>query len=132
MTGTNPEKQEVTLSLLPPCGPSRSFLNPHEADILTVHISVILTFVEPTTYPGRTYTLTTMKWTEQHKHIRITSSERVYIFTCVCIYGREGTGGVYSLYACVSQQPLASVVIQIVLKSCLMTPPTHKISLGEI
>ena len=58
VTGTNPEMQEVTLSFLHPRGPSRSFLYPHKADILTVHISVILTFVEPTTYPGRTYTLT--------------------------------------------------------------------------
>ena len=58
MTGTNPEMQEVTLSFLHPRGPSRSFLYPHKADILTVHISVILTFVKPTTYPGRTYTLT--------------------------------------------------------------------------
>eukprot|EP00731_Ephydatia_muelleri_P008474 Em0004g812a len=58
VTGTNPEMQEVTLSFLHPRGPSRSFLYPHKADILTVHISVILTFVEPTTYPGQTYTLT--------------------------------------------------------------------------
>ena len=58
VTGTNPEMQEVTLSFLHPRGPSRSFLYPHKADILAVHISVILTFVEPTTYPGRTYTLT--------------------------------------------------------------------------
>ena len=49
MTGTNPEMQEVTLSFLHPRGPSRSFLYPHKADILTVHISDILTFVEPTT-----------------------------------------------------------------------------------
>ena len=52
VTGTNPEMQEVTLSFLHPRGPSRSFLYP---DILTVHI---MSFVEPTTYPGRTYTLT--------------------------------------------------------------------------
>ena len=31
---------------------------PHRADILTVHISDIMTFVEPTIYTGRTYTLT--------------------------------------------------------------------------
>ena len=58
VTGTNPEMQEVTLSFLHPRGPSRSFLYPHKTDILTEHISVILTFVEPTTYPERTYTLT--------------------------------------------------------------------------
>ena len=52
VTGTNPEMQEVTLSFLHPRGPSRSFLYPHKADILAVHISDILTFVEPTTYPG--------------------------------------------------------------------------------
>ena len=97
VTGTNPEMQEVTLSFLHPRGPSRSFLYPHKADILTVHISDILTFVEPTTYPGRTYTLTD-KWTEQHKHFRIASSERVDIFTCVCMYGREWTGEMYPLY----------------------------------
>ena len=45
-------------AFLHPRGPSRSFLYPHKADILTVHISDIPTFVEPTTYTGRTYTLT--------------------------------------------------------------------------
>ena len=53
VTGTNPEMQEVTVSFLHPRGPSRSFLYPHKADILTVHISDILTFVEPKTYTGR-------------------------------------------------------------------------------
>ena len=52
VTGTDPEMQEVTLSFLHPRGPSRSFVYPHKADILTVHISDILTFVEPTTYTG--------------------------------------------------------------------------------
>ena len=52
VTGTNPEMQEVTLSFLHPRGPGRSFLYPHKADMLTVHISDILTFVEPTTHPG--------------------------------------------------------------------------------
>ena len=56
VTGTDPEMQEVTLSFLHPRGPSRSFVYPHKADILTVHISDIMTFVEPTTYTGRTYT----------------------------------------------------------------------------
>ena len=60
MTGSDPEMQEVTLSFLHPRGPSRSFVYPHRADILTVHISDIMTFVEPTTYTGRTYTLTEM------------------------------------------------------------------------
>ena len=58
VTGTDPEMQEVTLSFLHPRGPSRSFVYSHKADKLTVHISDILTFVEPTTYTGRTYTLT--------------------------------------------------------------------------
>ena len=58
VTGSDPEMQEVTLSFLHPRGPSRSFVYPHRADILTVHISDIMTFVEPTTYTGRTYTLT--------------------------------------------------------------------------
>ena len=60
VTGSDPEMQEVTLSFLHPRGPSRSFVYPHRADILTVHISDIMTFVEPTTYTGRTYTLTEM------------------------------------------------------------------------
>ena len=58
VTGSDPEMQEVTLSFLHPRGPSRSFVYPHKADILTVDISDIMTFVEPTTYPERTYTLT--------------------------------------------------------------------------
>ena len=58
MTGSDPEMQEVTLSFLHPRGPSRSFVYPHRADILTAHISDIMTFVESTTYTGRTYTLT--------------------------------------------------------------------------
>ena len=58
MTGSDPEMQEVTLPFLHPHGPSRSFVYPHRANVLTVHISDILTFVEPTTYTGRTYTRT--------------------------------------------------------------------------
>ena len=58
VTGSDPEMQEVTLSFLHPRGPSRSFLYPHRADILTVHISDIMTFVESTTYTGRAYTFT--------------------------------------------------------------------------
>ena len=50
MTGSDPEMQEVTLSFLHPRGHSRSFVYPHRADILMVHISDIMTFVEPTTY----------------------------------------------------------------------------------
>ena len=57
-TGTDPEMQEVSLSFLHPRGPSRSFYYPQKADILTVNISDILNFVEPTTYTGRTYALT--------------------------------------------------------------------------
>ena len=45
VTVTDPEMQEVTLSFLHPRGSSRSFVYPHKADILTVHISDILTFV---------------------------------------------------------------------------------------
>ena len=60
VTGSDPEMQEVTLSFLHPRGPSRSFVYPHRADILTVHISDIMTFVKPTTYTGRAYTLTEM------------------------------------------------------------------------
>ena len=41
VTGNDPEMQEVTLR---PHGTSRSFVYPHIANILTVHISDILTF----------------------------------------------------------------------------------------
>ena len=60
VTGSDPEMQVVTLSFLHPRGPSRSFVYPHRADILTVHISDIMTFVESITYTGRAYTLTEM------------------------------------------------------------------------
>ena len=43
VTGNDPEMQEVTLSFLHPHGPSRSFVYPHRANILTVHISDIVT-----------------------------------------------------------------------------------------
>ena len=33
-----------------------------------------------------------MKWTVQHKHPRITSSERAHTLTCVCMYARKGQG----------------------------------------
>ena len=90
VTGTNPEMQEVTLSFLHPRGPGSSFLYPHRADMsmLTVHISDILTLLSLQPTLDELTLLPTMKWTEQHKHFRITSSERVYIFTCVCMYGR--------------------------------------------
>ena len=52
MTGSHSEMQEVTLSLLHPRGTSRSLVYPLRADILTIQISDILTFVEPTTYTG--------------------------------------------------------------------------------
>ena len=58
VTGTDPEMQEVTLSFLHPHGPSKSFYYPHKPDILTVHISDILTLVDPVTSTGRTYSLT--------------------------------------------------------------------------
>ena len=95
VTGTTPEMQEVTLSFLHPRGPSRSFLYPHKADILAVHISDILTLLSLQPTLDELTLLLTMKWTEQHKHFRIANSERVYIFTCVCMYGREGTGEKY-------------------------------------
>ena len=48
----------------------------------------------------------------------------------LCMYGREGTGEVsilYSLYACVSQQPLASVVMTVVLSHrCFDSLSKHK------
>ena len=56
-TGTDPEMQKISLSFLHPCGPSRSFYYPQKADILTGHINNILTFVEPTAYTSRMYTL---------------------------------------------------------------------------
>ena len=43
VTGNDPEIQEVTLSFLHPHGPSRSFVYPLIANILTVHISDIMT-----------------------------------------------------------------------------------------
>ena len=95
VTETNPEMQEVTLSFLHPRGPSRSFLYPHKADILAVHISDILTLLSLQPTLDELTLLLTMKRTEQHKHFRIANSERVYIFTCVCMYGREGTGEKY-------------------------------------
>ena len=58
VTGSDPEMQEEALSFLHPRGPGRSCVYPLRTDILTVHISDILTFVEPTTYTGRTYTCT--------------------------------------------------------------------------
>ena len=57
-TGTDPEMHEASLSFLHPRGPSRSSYYPQKADILTVHISDILTFIEPTTHTCWTYTLT--------------------------------------------------------------------------
>ena len=76
-TGTDLEMQEVSPSLLHPCGPSRSNYYPQKADILTVHISDILAFVEPTTYTGRTYTLTDDEIDSATQALeRITSSYR--------------------------------------------------------
>ena len=57
MTGSNLEAQEVTLSFLHPHDPSKSFYHPQIPDIPTLHISDILTLVEPVTYTGRTYVL---------------------------------------------------------------------------
>ena len=99
MTGTNSEMQEVTLSFLHPRGPSRSFLYPHKADMsmLTVHISDILTLLSLQPTLDKLTLLPTMKWTEKHKHIRITSSERVSIYLPVCAC-MEGKGhGKYSI-----------------------------------
>ena len=73
--------------------------------------------------------LLTMK---QHKHIRITSSERVsiYIPVCACMEGK-GHGKysiLHSLYACVSQQPLASVVMTVMLSQrCFDSLSKHKL-----
>ena len=43
VTGNDPEMQEVTLSFVHLHGPSRSFVYPHIANLLTVHISDIMT-----------------------------------------------------------------------------------------
>jgi hypothetical protein len=55
---TDPELQEVTVTFLHPHGPSKSFSYPDPADVLTVHISDLLTSVDLKTYTGRTYILT--------------------------------------------------------------------------
>ena len=81
MTGTNPEMQEVTLSFLHPRGPSRSFLYSHKADILTVHISDILTFVEPITYPD---ILTDNENNTSTSGSRVVK-EFIYLTVCACM-----------------------------------------------
>ena len=84
MTGSDPEMQEVTLSFLHPRGPSRSSVYPHRADILTAHISDIMTFVEPTTYTGRTCTLTDNEMDSATRALENhTWWKGLYIYLCV-------------------------------------------------
>ena len=107
-TGTDPEMQEVTLSFLHPRGPSRSFVYPHKADILTVHISDILTLVEPTTYTGRTY------WQWKDSVTRALENHRWWrgLCVCLCVHVCKGRAGevciLYSLYACVCEMLFVS------------------------
>ena len=54
----DPSMQEVTVTFLHPHGPSKSFHYPSTPDILTLHISDLLTSVDPNTSTGRCYILT--------------------------------------------------------------------------
>ena len=53
----NSENRQVTLSLLRPSGPSRSFRYPRTPEIITVPLFRVVLFVEPRTTTGRTYTI---------------------------------------------------------------------------
>ena len=52
---TNRETEEATVSFLHPHGPAPSFVYPRNPDVLSIHITSVLTKVNPTTATGRTY-----------------------------------------------------------------------------
>ena len=53
-----PDKEEVDVTFLKPCGPSPSFTYPRTVDKLLVFVEQVLTLVDPITLTGRTYSLT--------------------------------------------------------------------------
>ena len=55
MLDTNRETEEATVSFLHPHGPAPSFVYPRNPDVLSIHITSVLTKVNPTTATGRTY-----------------------------------------------------------------------------
>ena len=59
VTNVSTAEEEVHLNFLHPHGPSRSYFFPQRCDTLHVHISDVLTHVEPTTETGRTYKIST-------------------------------------------------------------------------
>ena len=52
---TNRETEEATVSFLHPHGPAPSFVYPRNPDVLSIHITSVLTKVNPMTATGRTY-----------------------------------------------------------------------------
>ena len=55
VTNVSTAEEEMHLNFLHPHGPSRSYFFPQRCDTLHVHISNVITHVEPTNDTGRTY-----------------------------------------------------------------------------
>ena len=99
-------------------GLSRSFVYPHKADILTEHISDIMTFVEPTTYTGWTYTY--WQWNGQCNTSTWESQVvkgLIYLPVCACMQGKgRGSMHIYTVFCmpvfvkpiCYPSNPLSS------------------------